>query len=101
MSRGRCVTTPAHGALITPPAVPAATTEANRFMSEFHPGFVLNALVYAVLGILIFVLAFIIMDKLTPYDLWKGIVEEKNVALAILVGAMSIGIGIIIASAVH
>lgn len=70
-------------------------------MSEFHPGFVLNALVYAVLGILIFVLAFTILDKLTPYDLWKGIVEEKNIALAILVGAMSIGIGIIIASAVH
>jgi uncharacterized membrane protein YjfL (UPF0719 family) len=70
-------------------------------MSDFHPGFILNALLYAVLGIVIFVLAFAIMDKLTPYALWKEIVEEKNVALAILVGAMSIGMCIIIASAVH
>jgi len=70
-------------------------------MADFHPGFILNALVYAVLGILIFVLSFAILDKLTPYALWKEIVEEKNVALAILVGAMSIGMCIIIASAVH
>jgi putative membrane protein len=70
-------------------------------MAEFHPGFVLNALVYAVLGILIFVLSFAILDKMTPYALWKEIVEEKNVALAILVGAMSVGMCIIIASAVH
>lgn len=70
-------------------------------MGEFHPGFVLNALVYAVLGIVIFIVSFAIVDKLTPYPLWKEIVEEKNVALAIMVGAMSIGICIIIASAVH
>jgi putative membrane protein len=70
-------------------------------MAEFHPGFLLNALVYALLGILIFVLSFAILDKMTPYALWKEIVEEKNVALAILVGAMSVGMCIIIASAVH
>lgn len=70
-------------------------------MAEFHPGFVLNALIYAVLGIIIFVVSFIILDKMTPYALWKEIVEEKNVALAVLVGAMSIGMCIIIASAVH
>ena len=61
----------------------------------------LNALIFACLGILIFVVAFAILDKLTPYHLWKEIVEEKNTALAILVGAMSIGMSIIIAAAVH
>lgn len=70
-------------------------------MENFHPGFILNALVYAVLGIVIFVVSFAILDKITPYALWKEIVEEQNVALAILVGAMSIGMCIIIASAVH
>lgn len=70
-------------------------------LENFHPGFVLNALVYAVLGIVIFVVSFAIIDKLTPYALWKEIVEEKNTALAILIGAMSIGMCIIIASAVH
>jgi putative membrane protein len=60
-----------------------------------------NALVYSVLGILIFVIAFLIIDKMTPYHLWKEIVEDKNVALAILIGALSIGMCIIIAAAVH
>ena len=64
-------------------------------------GNVVAALVFAFVGILIFVIAFMVMDKLTPYHLWKEIVQEHNTALAILVGAMSIGICIIIAAAVH
>jgi uncharacterized membrane protein YjfL (UPF0719 family) len=60
-----------------------------------------NALIYSVLGILIFVIAFVIIDKMTPYHLWKEIIEDKNVALAILIGALSIGMCIIIAAAVH
>ncbi len=61
----------------------------------------LNAVIYALLGIVIFVLAFVIIDKATPYHLWNEIVREKNVALAVLIGAMSIGMCIIIAAAVH
>jgi len=60
-----------------------------------------NAVIYSILGILIFALAFVLIDKLTPYHLWKEIVENKNVALAILIGALSIGMCIIIAAAVH
>jgi uncharacterized membrane protein YjfL (UPF0719 family) len=70
-------------------------------MSEFHPAFLLNALVYAILGIIIFVGAFAFIDWLTPYDLWAEVVEKKNTALAIMIGAMSIGVCIIIAAAVH
>ena len=65
------------------------------------PHALMNALIYSVLGILIFVIFFVIIDKMTPYHLWKEIVEDKNVALAVLVGAMSIGMCIIIAAAVH
>jgi len=61
----------------------------------------INASVFAAMGIVLFVLAFAVMDKVTPYHLWKEIVQEHNMALAILVGAMSIGICIIIAAAVH
>ena len=60
-----------------------------------------NALIYSVLGIVIFAITFVLIDKLTPYHLWKEIVEDKNVALAVLIGAMSIGMCIIIAAAVH
>ena len=70
-------------------------------MTDFHPGYLLNAIIYSILGIVIFSLAFIVIDRLTPYDLWKEVVENRNTALAIIVGAMSIGISIIIAAAVH
>jgi putative membrane protein len=52
-------------------------------------------------SIVIFAGAFLVIDKVTPYNLWKEIVQEHNTALAILLGTMSIGICIIIASAVH
>jgi len=64
-------------------------------------GNVVNAFVYAAIGILVFAVAFLVIDKVTPYNLWKEIVQEHNTALAILLGTMSIGICIIIASAVH
>ena len=70
-------------------------------LNEFNPIYLLNALVYAVLGIVIFVVSFSVLDKMTPYALWKEIVEEKNTALAIVVGLAALGICIIIASAVH
>jgi putative membrane protein len=60
----------------------------------------LAAAVYAVLGIVLFGLAFVLVDRLTPGTLWKEIIEEHNTALAVIVGAMSIGISIIIAAAI-
>lgn len=62
---------------------------------------ILSALVFTFIGLLVFVVAFVAMDKMTPYHLWKEIVQEHNLALAVLLGAMSIGICIIIASAIH
>jgi len=70
-------------------------------MTDFHIGYVINALVFAMLGIAIFVVTFLVLDKITPYDLWKEIVEDKNLALGVMLGAMSIGLCIIIAAAVH
>lgn len=64
-------------------------------------GNVVNAIIYAAIGIVIFAGAFLVLDKVTPYNLWKEIVQEHNTALAILLGAMSLGICVIIASAVH
>lgn len=62
---------------------------------------VVNAIIYAAIGIVIFAGAFLVLDKVTPYNLWKEIVQEHNQALALLLGAMSLGICIIIAAAVH
>ena len=58
------------------------------------------AVVYALLGIVVFVVSFVIVDRLTPYSIWGEIVERQNVALATLIGLLSLGIGIIIAAAI-
>ena len=68
---------------------------------SFNWGASVNSLVYTILGVVVFWLAFVVVDKITPYDLWKELVEEKNVALAIVVGAMCLGIAIIVGAAIH
>src|SRR5450631_2331249 len=77
------------------------TTQEASDMNLVPLGNIVNALAFAFIGIVIFVLSFVIIDKATPYHLWKEIVQEHNMALAILIGAMSIGICIIIAAAIH
>lgn len=62
---------------------------------------ILASIVYALIGLLVFCIGFVAIDKLTPYNLWEQIVKEKNMALAIVVGCVSIGICIIIAAAIH
>lgn len=66
-----------------------------------NPIVLANSVLYAIIGIVIFVVGFVVVDKFTPYDLWKQIVEEKNLALAIVVGSAALGICIIIAAAIH
>ena len=65
------------------------------------PAVFFGSMMFALIGVLIFWLCFVIIDKLTPYDLWAEIIEKKNVALAIVVGAMCIAIGLIVSAAVH
>ncbi|MBL8326901.1 MAG: DUF350 domain-containing protein [Rubrivivax sp.] len=65
------------------------------------PAAFFGSLLYALIGVFVFWVSFVIIDKLTPYDLWAEIVEKKNVALAIVVGAMCIAIGLIVSAAVH
>ena len=66
-----------------------------------NPIVIANSVIYALIGIAIFVVGFLVIDKLTPYDLWKQLVEDKNVALAIVVGLAMLGICLIIAAAIH
>ena len=61
----------------------------------------LNSLIYSVAGLIVFCVGFYLIDRFTPYDLWDELVKEKNVAVAIVVGAVSIGLCMIIAAAVH
>jgi putative membrane protein len=65
------------------------------------PGVFFGSILFALVGVLVFWISFLVVDKLTPYDLWGEIVKKQNMALAIVVGAMCIAIGMIVAAAIH
>lgn len=62
---------------------------------------VCSALLFSVIGLIVLWLSFFIFDRVTPGNFWKEIVEEHNIALAIIAGAMTLAIAQIIAAAIH
>ncbi|GAB3499464.1 hypothetical protein GCM10027341_22810 [Spirosoma knui] len=63
--------------------------------------YITASIVYSLLGVIILVVCFVIIEKVAPENLWKKIVDEQNVALAILAAAFMIAVSIIISSAIH
>jgi putative membrane protein len=68
--------------------------------SAFNFAQLVSAIVYTVFGSIAFAIAFKVLNWLTPNDFWHEILEEHNNALAIVIGAVSIGLSIIISSAI-
>ncbi len=66
-----------------------------------QPGVFVGSIAFALIGVVLFWLCFVIVDKITPYDLWREIVEKQNLALAIVVAAMCLSIGLIVSAAIH
>ena len=62
---------------------------------------VLAAILYTVLGVVLFVGGFFLFDRLTPGTLWKELIEDQNTALGILMGCVANALAIIIAAAIH
>ncbi|MEZ5347552.1 MAG: DUF350 domain-containing protein [Pyrinomonadaceae bacterium] len=83
-------------------------------MSLFNPGVLgfvvkvdqllevlVTTIVFVVIGLIVFAIAFFILDKATPFSIRKEIEEDQNTALGIVIGSMLIGIAIIIAAAIQ
>ena len=62
---------------------------------------VVTTLVFVVLGLIVFALAFLVIAKATPFSVRKEIEEDQNIALAIVIAAVILGSALIIAAAVH
>jgi uncharacterized membrane protein YjfL (UPF0719 family) len=61
----------------------------------------LNALLFAALGIGVYVVALAVLVKLPPFDLWKQVVTERNVAAGVVAGAVALGLAWIVAATMH
>lgn len=83
--------------VLAPSLVFAQSTDVNR---EFGTG-LLSTVVYAFVGIVLCFLVYKMIDMMTPGHLAKQLAHEKNIALAIVVGATMLGVSIIIAAAIH
>jgi uncharacterized membrane protein YjfL (UPF0719 family) len=61
-----------------------------------------NSVMYSFLGIGILLVTFILVELLTPkHNIRKEILDNKNVAVALLAGFFMVSVAIIIASAIH
>lgn len=69
-------------------------------MGDLHPEVILSTLVYSAVGILVFGLCFFAFSKIAPFSLRKEIEEDQNTAVAIIIGAMFIGLAQIISAAI-
>ncbi len=63
--------------------------------------YVVASIVYSLIGITMLIVSCMIFDALTPGKLWDEIIKEKNLPVALVLGAMVIAVGNIIASAIH
>lgn len=60
----------------------------------------LAAVVFAAVGIAVLFACIWIFDKIKPFSFRKEILEDQNIALGIIVGAVLLGASIIIAAAI-
>ncbi|MGB8192797.1 MAG: DUF350 domain-containing protein [Chitinophagaceae bacterium] len=61
-----------------------------------------NSVLFSLLGIAILIVVFVLVEVLTPkHNLRREILENKNMALALLAGFFMLSMAIIIASAIH
>jgi len=63
--------------------------------------YIISSVLYSVIGIVILLVSYWIIEKIKPEDIWKEIVYKQNVALAIVCASFMIAIAIIISSAIH
>jgi putative membrane protein len=62
-------------------------------------GGIVSSLIFVGIGIVVFLLAFLLITKLSPFSIRKEIEEDQNTALGIVIGSVIIGLSIIIAAA--
>ena len=65
------------------------------------PDLVVSTLVFSLIGLVLFGLAFWIIGKVSPFSIRKELEVDQNVALGIVIAAVIIGIALIVAAAVH
>jgi uncharacterized membrane protein YjfL (UPF0719 family) len=70
-------------------------------MANLSAWAILSSVVYSAIGIVVFIVAYKVIERLLPFSLNKELSEDHNTAVGILMGSVMIGLAVIIASAIH
>ena len=65
-----------------------------------NPQQLLSTVIYAAVGVVIFALAYKVIEKVLPFNLTKELSEDDNTAVGVLMGSVMIGLAIIIAASI-
>jgi len=66
-----------------------------------HARPVVDAILYSVLGTIVLLAAFALIERVLPFSLRKEVAEDQNVALGTTLGAFILGVSLIISSAIQ
>ena len=70
-------------------------------MSEHLVSALVSSVLFSVVGIAVFALAFFIIAKVSPFSIRKEIEVDQNTSLGILIGSIIIGLSLIISASSH
>lgn len=62
---------------------------------------IVNVIVFSLLGVMVLFIAFVVIEKVMPQDLYKEVVLNRNMAVAIVAAAFILAMAIIISGAIH
>jgi len=60
-----------------------------------------TTVIFVMLGLIVFAIAFGIVVLVAPFSVKKEIEDDQNTSLAIIIGAIMIGLAMIISAAIH
>ena len=78
-----------------------AAADAAKMTAELSGGQIVSTLVYSIVGLVIYMVAFWLICKISPFSVRKEIEEDQNTSLGIIIGSVMIGLSIIISAAIH
>ena len=61
----------------------------------------IEVVVFSLVGIVVFGVAFFVIARVSPFSIRKELEEDQNTALGVVLGSMIIGLSLIISAAIH